>query len=54
VKEVSVVVEKWCLECIKIVTVVLVRFALGGSLLFAQSAPSLSSPPYLNPALPIE
>src|SRR5499427_10877689 len=52
-KEVSVVIEKWCLASIKCVTVVLTGWALGGSLLVAQNALSPSSAPYLNPALPI-
>ena len=47
-------VEKSCLQRIKSVTVMLAGFALGGSLLVAQSAPSVPSPPYLNPALPVE
>ena len=53
-KEVSVVIEKWCLPSIKCVTVVLAGWAFGGSLLLAQSALSPSSAPYLNPALPID
>ena len=54
VKEVSIVVEKWCLQWVKIVIVEIAVFALGGSLLFAQSDPSPSNPPYLNPTLSIE
>src|SRR5215470_7086415 len=54
IKEVSVVIEKWCLPSIKCVTVVLAGWAFGGSLLLAQSALSPSSAPYLNPALPLD
>ena len=53
-KEVSVVIEKWCLASIKCVTVVLAGLAFGGSLLLAQNALSPSSAPYLNPALPTD
>src|SRR5499427_7303174 len=53
-KEVSVVIEKWCLLSVKCVTVVLAGWAFGASLLLAQNALSPSSAPYLNPALPID
>ncbi|HXY00027.1 MAG TPA: glycoside hydrolase family 3 C-terminal domain-containing protein [Candidatus Limnocylindrales bacterium] len=41
-------------KCFAVVVVLIAGFGLGASHLFAQNAPSPSSPPYLNPALPTE
>jgi len=54
IQEVSIVIEKRWLVCVRNVSWMILGVVVGSPGLLAQSAPSGSNPPYLNPALPIE